>query len=74
MEIGFVFHELLRYKKIRSVVDNYVASYIELCEFESRQGRFLQMFFFIFYSFTYMCISTFLCCRTFFLFFLSIFS
>ena len=41
-------------QKIRSVVDSYLASYIELCEFESQQGRFLQMFFlYIYYSFTY---------------------
>ena len=39
-------------KKNRSVVDSYVASYTELCEFESQQGRFLH-FFNINYSFTY---------------------
>ena len=36
---------MVKNKKIRSVVDSYVASYIELCEFESQQGRYLQMFF-----------------------------
>ena len=36
---------IVKNKKIRSVVDSYVASYIELSEFKSQQRRFLQMFF-----------------------------
>ena len=46
-------------KKFFSVVDSYVASYIELCEFESKQVRFLQIFFFVYILFFYLLILSF---------------
>ena len=36
-------------RQIRSVMDRYVASNIECCEFESQQGRFFKIFFFHLY-------------------------
>ena len=55
-------------KEIRSVVDSYVASYIELCKFESQHGRFLQILFFHLYIIL-LRINTFLRSRTSFNFF-----
>ena len=46
-------------RQIRSVMDRYVASNIECCEFESQQGRFFKIYFFIYILYFYVFILSF---------------